>query len=119
MARTILITGAASGIGKLTALRMAEEGARIVIADIQDDKGEAVAKRINDGGGEALYINLDVTSEDGWAQAVAKTVEEFIAYASKQSDEDLRPFFRAWLSTAGKPKPSAELGFPAEMIPKS
>ena len=75
--RVAFITGAASGIGKLTALRMAEEGARIVIADIQDDKGEAVAKRINDGGGEALYINLDVTSEDGWAQAVAKTVEEF------------------------------------------
>ncbi|MBW3087070.1 Aminopeptidase N [Austwickia sp. TVS 96-490-7B] len=43
-------------------------------------------------------------------------VTDFVAYASKVSGQDLTSFFRAWLSTAGKPTPSPELGFPASML---
>lgn len=75
--RVAMITGGASGIGKLTALRMAEEGARIVVADIQEEKGEAVASRIRTAGGEAMFIKLDVTSEKAWNDAIAAIVAEF------------------------------------------
>lgn len=75
--RVALITGAASGIGRLTAFRMAEEGARVIIADIQDDKGAEVVHLIADVGKQAHYIHLDVTSEQGWMDAVEETVEKF------------------------------------------
>nr|WP_284305936.1 M1 family metallopeptidase [Mobilicoccus caccae] len=82
------------------------------------DRGAMTLQALRNRVGDPAYHSII----RGWAKKHRygnATVEEFIAYASKQSDEDLRPFFRAWLSTAGKPKPSAELGFPAEMIPKS
>lgn len=75
--RVALITGAASGIGKLTALRMAEEGARVVIADIQDEMGEGVVERINRAGVDAMYVHLDVTSPEGWQEALDKIIERF------------------------------------------
>lgn len=71
--RVALVTGGASGIGKLTCQRFAEEGANVVIADIQDELGEQVALGIRDRGGDATYVRLDVTSEEDWAAAVAKT----------------------------------------------
>ena len=81
--RVALITGAASGIGRAAALRFAAEGGSVVIADVQDEKAQAVATEINDaaaagaGSGAARTIHLDVTSEEGWAEAVAFTVAEF------------------------------------------
>ena len=75
--RVAVVTGGASGIGKMTSERFAEEGAKVVVADIQDELGEAVAADIRSKGGQAIYVHLDVTSEQGWADAVAKTVEEF------------------------------------------
>lgn len=81
--RVALITGAASGIGRTAALRFAAEGGSVVIADVQDEKAQAVAAEINDataagaGSGAARAIHLDVTSEEGWAEAVAFTVAEF------------------------------------------
>ena len=73
--RVALVTGAASGIGKATALRLAREGAAVVIADIQD--GSDVVAEITAADGRAIYQRLDVSSEEAWAQAVARTVEEF------------------------------------------
>ena len=75
--RVALITGGASGIGKATALRIASEGGTVVVADVQDDLGRDVAAQIEKDGGTALFIHLDVTSEEGWADAVAKTVETY------------------------------------------
>lgn len=54
-----IVTGGASGLGEATAALLAERGARVVIADLQDDKGEAVAKSI--GG---IFARTDVTAED-------------------------------------------------------
>ena len=75
--RVALITGGASGIGKATAKRMASEGAAVVIADLQDEAGQTVAKEIEEAGSKALYVHLDVTDENGWADAVTSTVEAF------------------------------------------
>lgn len=75
--RVALVTGGASGIGAATALRLAEEGAKVVVADVQDDKAAAVVSEIMNAGGKAIAVHLDVTDEASWADAVAKTVSEF------------------------------------------
>jgi NAD(P)-dependent dehydrogenase (short-subunit alcohol dehydrogenase family) len=74
--RVALVTGGASGIGKATAKRIAAEGGAVVIADLQDDAGEAVVDEIRQGGGIASYVHLDVTDEEGWNAAVAATIDE-------------------------------------------
>ena len=75
--RVALVTGGASGIGKATAKRLASEGGSVVIADLQDEAGKAVVEEINQSGGKALYVHLNVTDEQGWADAVAETVDKF------------------------------------------
>jgi NAD(P)-dependent dehydrogenase (short-subunit alcohol dehydrogenase family) len=67
--KVALITGGASGIGEACAELFAQEGARIVVTDLQQDKGEAVAARV---GGR--FIRHDVTNEAEWIAAVDQTV---------------------------------------------
>ncbi|MFI4976861.1 MAG: SDR family NAD(P)-dependent oxidoreductase [Caulobacterales bacterium] len=64
--KVALVTGGASGIGRGCAEVLAREGATVVITDIQDDKGKALADSINQTGGKARYLHHDVTSEDEW-----------------------------------------------------
>jgi NAD(P)-dependent dehydrogenase (short-subunit alcohol dehydrogenase family) len=75
--RVALITGAASGIGKTTAQRLAAEGAAVLVTDIQVEAGEATVKEINGGGGRAAFFRHDVTSETEWEAACSAAVEEF------------------------------------------
>ena len=75
--RVALVTGGASGIGKATAKRIAAEGGSVVIADVQDEAGAAVVQEIEAGGGHARYVHLDVTDEEGWADAVTSTIDAF------------------------------------------
>lgn len=70
--RIALITGGASGIGKATAFRFIDEGAKVVISDIQDALGESVVKELNAKGGEAIYLHHDVASEDSWKDVLSK-----------------------------------------------
>jgi NAD(P)-dependent dehydrogenase (short-subunit alcohol dehydrogenase family) len=70
--RIALITGGASGIGKATAHRFIEEGAKVVITDIQDSLGEEVIKDLLSRGGQATYLHHDVSKEDSWKQVIAK-----------------------------------------------
>jgi len=69
-----LITGAASGIGKATALVFAREGAKVMCADINAEGAEAVARQIADTGGEAASIKVDVAVEAEVKEMVSQTV---------------------------------------------
>jgi NAD(P)-dependent dehydrogenase (short-subunit alcohol dehydrogenase family) len=75
--RVALVTGAASGIGAATALRLANEGAAVLVTDVQDDAGAHVVKQIIASGGRAAYAHLDVTSQHQWQTAVAAAIQEF------------------------------------------
>ena len=66
--KVAIITGAARGQGAAEARLFAAEGAQVVLADVLDDEGEAVAAEI---GAAARYVHLDVSSEGDWAAAVA------------------------------------------------
>jgi len=72
--RGAIITGGASGIGEATVRLFVEEGCRVLIADIQDDKGELLA---DDLGGDAIFLHTDVTREADVKVAVDRAVEEF------------------------------------------
>ncbi|WP_421930638.1 SDR family NAD(P)-dependent oxidoreductase [Phenylobacterium sp.] len=69
--KVALITGGASGIGRGCAERLAEEGATVVITDLQDDKGAELAAAITAKGGKAQYHHHDVTSEEAWMKVAA------------------------------------------------
>lgn len=72
--KVALVSGGASGIGESCALRLAAEGAIVMVTDIQDDAGEAVVARIRAASGVAEYLPHDVTDENAWIDAVAKTM---------------------------------------------
>ncbi|MCB0950793.1 MAG: glucose 1-dehydrogenase [Mycobacterium sp.] len=72
--RVVLISGAARGMGAEHARALAAEGASVVIADVLDDEGAAVAESI---GEQAMFVHLDVTDEHSWSAAVTATVEHF------------------------------------------
>ncbi len=68
--KVALLSGAARGIGGQTARRMAEAGAKIVIGDVLEEPGTALAQEITDAGGDARFVRLDVTQESDWDAAV-------------------------------------------------
>jgi NAD(P)-dependent dehydrogenase (short-subunit alcohol dehydrogenase family) len=73
--KVALITGAGSGIGKESALLFAREGARIVVVDMNEDAGKAVASSIKDAGGQAVFARADVSKADD-ARAMIETAEQ-------------------------------------------
>ena len=75
--RVAVVTGAASGIGRASALRLGEAGAHVVCADLDEDGALATTERITGAGGSATPGPVDVTSKDGVDRLVADTVSEF------------------------------------------
>ncbi len=75
--RAALVTGGARGIGRACALRIAEEGRDVVIADVLDADGPGVVAEIEALGQKALYIHTDVTDESAVKATVAQTVDAF------------------------------------------
>lgn len=75
--KTALVTGGARGIGGAACRTLAREGAAILVADLLDAEGEALAKEIRASGGRAAYARLDVSEEAAWTLGVARAAVEF------------------------------------------
>ncbi len=75
--KVALITGGARGQGAAEVRLFAQEGAKVVIGDILDDEGGRLAAEIGEAGGDALFVHLDVTSEDQWRDAVAAAISSY------------------------------------------
>jgi NAD(P)-dependent dehydrogenase (short-subunit alcohol dehydrogenase family) len=73
--KVAVITGAGSGIGRESALLFAREGARVVVADVNDDAGQAVVEELRAAGGEAVYVRADV-SKGADAEGMVRAAEE-------------------------------------------
>ena len=77
--KTALVTGASQGIGEAVARRLAEQGARLVLAARSVDKLEALAAELREGGGEAAVLELDLADTEGVAGRLEALPEEFAA----------------------------------------
>jgi len=75
--KSALVTGAASGIGRASAVAFAREGARVMLADVNESEGRKAAEAICEEGGEARFVRADVTREDEVETMVRTTVEAF------------------------------------------
>jgi len=75
--KVAIITGAAHGMGAEEATLFAREGAKVMIADILEDEGKQREAEINQAGGEAMFVRLDVASEADWKRVVEATVARF------------------------------------------
>jgi NAD(P)-dependent dehydrogenase (short-subunit alcohol dehydrogenase family) len=72
-----IITGGASGIGRATAMLFVREGAAVVIADVNKEAGQTVAKELERAGGRACFESADVTSASDCRRVVEQTLREF------------------------------------------
>ena len=75
--KVAIITGSASGIGAASARLFTQEGAKVCIADIDEEKGRQVAADIAASGGDIFFRRLDITSETDWADGVNEVVSRF------------------------------------------
>ena len=72
--KVAIVTGAASGMGRADARLLAAEGAKVVVTDLNEADGQAVADEIGDN---AMFLSLNVADEENWQRVVATTVETF------------------------------------------
>jgi NAD(P)-dependent dehydrogenase (short-subunit alcohol dehydrogenase family) len=99
--KTAVVTGAGSGLGRATALRLAAEGARVACVDRAGDHAEATAAAIAAAGGEALALQADVTHDGACARMVEATLARFGALTTLVSSAGVS-------SAAGDAPPAAE-----------
>jgi NAD(P)-dependent dehydrogenase (short-subunit alcohol dehydrogenase family) len=75
--KVALVTGAASGIGRATAIAFAAEGASVAVSDVDADRGEKVVAEIRKAGGKAIFLRADVSKSDDVQGLVKGTVKAF------------------------------------------
>lgn len=75
--KVALVTGASLGIGCAAAFMLAREGAKVVLTDVKEREGSALADQIADEGGEAVFLTHDVAREDHWGAVIAATERRF------------------------------------------
>src|SRR5262249_32542561 len=89
--KVAVITGAAGGMGKVAAELFASEGARVLVADVLDEQGEATAAGIREGGGEAAYVHADVSRAADAEAMVAPAMEGFGSLAVLYNNAGIMP----------------------------
>jgi NAD(P)-dependent dehydrogenase (short-subunit alcohol dehydrogenase family) len=99
--RTAIVTGGASGIGAATCRELADRGANVVVADLDDESGAALAAALGETEGEGLFVETDVSDEDAVVNAVEAAREAFgsvdvlfnnAAVASREADGPITEF---------------------------
>ena len=75
--KVALITGSGTGIGRATAQKMAAEGARVVVAELNAAAGEQTAQIITQAGGDALFVRTDVTDPDSVQATIARCMDHY------------------------------------------
>ena len=75
--KVAIITGAASGIGRTSAVLFAREGAKIVVADVKEDEANETVRMVKDAGGEAIYIKTNVTLLSDLEKMVKAAVDAY------------------------------------------
>ncbi len=75
--KVVLVTGASSGIGRVTAIEFARAGAQVVLAARRVEESQQVVKEIEDEGGEALFVQTDVTRQDSVRAVVERAVNAY------------------------------------------
>src|SRR3989442_6240490 len=99
--KVAIVTGAGSGIGRATALRLGAEGARVACADLSTDGAGATAKAIEGAGGQALALTVDVTDDAACARMVEQTLARFERLTTLVNSARVRP-------VAADPAPPAD-----------
>ena len=75
--KVAIVSGGASGIGRGCAMRLAEEGARVVVSDVDQNMGEQTCSLISEAGGESIFVRHDVTKEEEWINCVKQAVSSY------------------------------------------
>ncbi|HIM37947.1 MAG TPA: SDR family NAD(P)-dependent oxidoreductase, partial [Dehalococcoidia bacterium] len=75
--KVAFISGGSRGMGAVEATMFAAEGACVAIGDVREEEAQKVVEQINETGGRAIFLPLDVTSEDQWNSAIVAAVSEF------------------------------------------
>src|SRR5207244_7730994 len=75
--KVALVTGGATGIGRATALTFAREGAKLVVADLNEEGGQQTVHMITENGGEATFVQVDVSNATAVEAMISKTVETY------------------------------------------
>lgn len=94
--KVAIVTGASSGIGRVTAVALAKEGIRVSLAARRDKEGEETLRLVEESGGEGIFVRTDVSNEDDVRKLVEKTVEHYgrldYAFNNAGAVEDPAPF---------------------------
>jgi NAD(P)-dependent dehydrogenase (short-subunit alcohol dehydrogenase family) len=77
LSKTVIVTGGSSGIGEAAALLYAAHGAKVIVSDINEKKGDDVVEKIKGKSGEAYFIKADASDADQCKNLVAKTIEKY------------------------------------------